>query len=128
MAIRVLRAAIPLCLAASLALADSTVNVTVKGGKASPVATIGAVDAACKGGDLPAVATQPQHGALELRQEDKQVTNRKSPCFGKTVAVGVAYYTPAGGYLGSDVFVLQTNLSNGKAKVRNNLTYRVTVE
>ena len=44
------------------------------------------------------------------------------------VSVGVAYYAPASGYLGSDVFVLQTNLSNGKTKVRNNLTYRVTVE
>ena len=128
MSIRTFLAALPLCLAASLACADATVNVTVKGGKASPVATIGAVDADCKSGALPEIKEKPQHGALELRSEDKQVTNKKSPCFGKTVSVGVAYYAPASGYLGSDVFVLQTNLSNGKTKVRNNLTYRVTVE
>jgi uncharacterized membrane protein len=117
-----------LCLSAVFAHAQGNVierEVKAAAGRDVRVGVYTNIRPDCTSGPLPAIklVTPPAHGAVSVKRGTLKATNVKQ-CLATEVPVLVAFYRAAGGFNGTDEFVLEISGAEGRKVLQH---FRVNV-
>jgi hypothetical protein len=111
-----------------------TLHRKAKAGQETRVFEAGRVNiVTCKTEDpvnaRPHVTTEPAHGVLVLRYEERTFKARgASPCNGRAFMAHVLYYRPFKGFTGTDSFKVERTVWYGRMETLDDTLVEITVQ